>query len=188
MPMPETAGLPVSPDGKLADNIAHFARALRKAGLRIGPGRVIDAVRAVEAAGFTRREDFYWTLHACFVSRPADRTVFAQVFRLFWRDPRYLEHMMSLLLPALRMAEEDQRRAAPAERRAAEALLDGVNVKPPEAMVNEDATEVEIDMALTASSEERLRTLDFELMSPAEIAEARRMIARRTPTVFSAGC
>ena len=178
--MPETAGLPVSPDGKLADNIAHFARALRKAGLRIGPGRVIDAVRAVEAAGFTRREDFYWTLHACFVSRPADRTVFAQVFRLFWRDPRYLEHMMSLLLPALRMAEEDQRRAAPAERRAAEALLDGVNVKPPEAMVNEDATEVEIDMALTASSEERLRTLDFELMSPAEIAEARRMIARLT--------
>jgi len=60
-------------DGRLADNITHFARALRKAGLRIGPGRVIDAIRAVEAAGFSERTDFYWVLHASFVSRPEER-------------------------------------------------------------------------------------------------------------------
>ncbi len=97
--MSDYAPLSLPDDGKLAANIAHFARALRKAGLPIGPGRVVDAIRAVEAAGFTGRTDFYWTLHACFVSRPEHRAVFAQVFRLFWRDPRYLEHMMSLLLP-----------------------------------------------------------------------------------------
>ena len=105
-------------DGKLAHNIAHFARALRKAGLPIGPGRVIDAIRAVEAAGFTEKRDFYWTLHACFVSRPEQMPVFAQVFRLFWRDPRYLEHMMALMLPAIRGAQED-RNAEAAEKRAA---------------------------------------------------------------------
>ncbi len=123
--MVDLPDLTIPEDGKLSDNIAHFARALRKAGLRLGPGRVIDAVRAVEAAGFTDRRDFYWVLHACFVSRPTERAVFDQVFRLFWRDPAYLEHMMSMLLPQVRGAH-DERVAAPAEKRAAEALLDGV--------------------------------------------------------------
>ena len=68
--MTDYAPLDLPEDGKLSHNIAHFARALRKAGLPIGTGRVIDAIRAVEAAGFTHRTDFYWTLHACFVSRP----------------------------------------------------------------------------------------------------------------------
>ena len=38
--------LDIPEDGKLARNIAHFARALRRAGLPIGPCRVIDAIRA----------------------------------------------------------------------------------------------------------------------------------------------
>ena len=36
-------------EGRLADNIVYFARALRKAGLKIGPGAIVDAVLAVEA-------------------------------------------------------------------------------------------------------------------------------------------
>ncbi len=48
-----TPDLNLPDDPKLAHNITHFARALRKAGLPMGPGRVIDAIRAVEAAGFT---------------------------------------------------------------------------------------------------------------------------------------
>ena len=86
-------------DGKLAANIAHFARALRKAGLPVGTGRVLEAIRAVEAVGFGDRRDFYFTLQACFVSRPEHREVFAQVFRLFWRDPQFMERMMALLVP-----------------------------------------------------------------------------------------
>ncbi len=124
--MPEYAPLDLPEDGKLTHNITWFARALRKAGLPVGPGRVIDAIRAVEAAGFTSRTDFYWTLHACFVCRPEHRAVFAQMFRLYWRDPRYLEHMMSLMLPAIRGVQEEHK-ARPAEKRAAEALLDGVD-------------------------------------------------------------
>ena len=73
--------------GRLAENIAHFGRALRRAGLPVGPGHVADAIRAVATAGFTEREDFYWTLHAVFVSRPEERAVFHQIFRLYWRDP-----------------------------------------------------------------------------------------------------
>ena len=49
--MCESTAFDIPEDGRLAANITHFARALRKAGLRIGPGRVIDAIRAVAAAG-----------------------------------------------------------------------------------------------------------------------------------------
>jgi uncharacterized protein with von Willebrand factor type A (vWA) domain len=156
---------------RLAENIAHFARALRKAGLPVGPGRVVEAVRAVEAAGFTERADFYHTLAACFVSRPEERPVFAQTFRLFWRDPRFLEQMMSLLLPLVRDANPPPK-PAPAERRAAEALADAAP-RPAEA----EGSEIELDATLTLSDRERLRHVDFEQMSAAELAAARRAIA-----------
>lgn len=177
--MARYADLALPDDGKLSHNIAHFARALRKAGLPIGPGRVIDAIRAVEAAGFSERADFFWTLHACFVSRPEHRPVFAQVFRLYWRDPRYLEHMMSLMLPAIRGVQEE-RLAQAAEKRAAEALLDGADREvPQEDRPGDDAeTQIEVDASATMSQQERLRTLDFEQMSTAEVAEAKRMLAR----------
>jgi uncharacterized protein with von Willebrand factor type A (vWA) domain len=173
--MASYADLPLPEDGKLSHNIAHFARALRKAGLPVGPGRLVDAIRAVEAAGFSERRDFYWTLHACFVSRPEHRAVFAQVFRLYWRDPRYLEHMMALMLPAVRGVQEE-RPAEAAAKRAAEALLDQQD-RPVPRQDDTEATEIEIDASRTASAEERLRTLDFEQMSAAEVAEARRMLA-----------
>ena len=170
--------LPENP--KLAQNILHFARALRKAGLPVGSGRVIDAIRAVAAADFTERSDFYWVLHACFVSRPEHRLVFAQVFRLYWRDPRYLEHMMAMMLPAIRGVQEE-RTADAAEKRAAEALLDGQGPEPPDTGESpEDEVLIEIDASQTMSGEERLRTLDFEQMSTEEIAEAKRMLARLT--------
>ena len=171
------AELDLPEDGKLAHNIAHFGRALRKAGLPIGPGRVIDAIRAVEAVGFTEKRDFYWTLHACFVSRPEQMPVFAQVFRLYWRDPRYLEHMMSLMLPAIRGVQEEKVAEA-AEKRAAEALLDGADRPMPDDPGPEGDTKVEVDATSTMSREERLRTLDFEQMSTAEVAEAKRMLSR----------
>ncbi len=177
--MAELPPLELPDDPKLAGNITHFARALRRAGLPIGPGRVIDAIRAVEAAGFTDKRDFYWTLHACFVNRPEHRRVFAQLFRLYWRDPRFMEHMMSLLTPMVRGVQEE-RAAQAAEKRAAEALLDGAEApeRPEKEETSEEDTILEMDASLTMSSKERLRTLDFEQMSLAEMAEAKRMLAK----------
>ncbi|OUS38844.1 VWA domain-containing protein [Rhodobacterales bacterium 56_14_T64] len=174
--MPELPPLVIPNQPKLAQNITHFARALRKAGLPIGPGRVVDAVEAVAAAGFTSRTDFYWALHACFVSKPEHRVIFSQVFRLYWRDPRFLEHMMAMLLPAMRGVQEEKP-AKPGEKRAAEALLDGTQPDP-EQIENEEGTEVEFEATLTMSAEERLRTLDFEQMSTDEVARAKRILAQ----------
>ena len=177
--MPEYPDLALPDHPKLAHNITHFARALRKAGLPIGPGRVAEAIAAVQAAGFTSKTDFYWVLHACFVSKPDHRRVFAQVFRLYWRNPQYLEHMMAAMLPAIRGVQEE-RQATAAERRAAEALLDGARPEEPAQGSDEEqeGTEIEVDASMTMSAEERLRTLDFEQMSVDEIARAKRMLAQ----------
>ncbi|KQI73068.1 hypothetical protein AN191_04010 [Loktanella sp. 5RATIMAR09] len=164
-------------DPKLAQNITHFARALRRAGLAIGTGRVIDAIRAVAVVGFTQKADFFWTLHACFVSKPEEHLIFAQLFRLYWRDPEYLEQMMSFLRPMVRGTQEE-RAAAPAEKRAAEALLDGEERPLPPQPDSDDEIEIDIDATQTASAEERLRTLDFELMSVAEMNAAKAVLAK----------
>lgn len=177
--MPDPVPFNIPEDGKLAHNITHFARALRKAGLPVGPGRTLTAIEAVAAAGFTRKADFYWALHAVFVNRPEQRLVFDQIFRLFWRDPRYMEHMMSLMLPAIRGVQEETAAAA-AARRAAEALLDGAEppARPESPEPEEEEVRIEVDASQTASAAERLRTLDFEQMTTAEVAKARRMLAR----------
>ncbi|MCC5968894.1 MAG: VWA domain-containing protein [Pararhodobacter sp.] len=177
--MTEAPPLSLPDDPRLVENLTHFARALRRAGLPVGPGRVLTAIEAVAAAGFSHKIDFYWVLHACFVSRPEERQVFNQVFRLFWRDPRYMEHMMSLLLPAMRGAQEEHAADAGAKR-AAEALLDGAEApdRPEQDEDDEGETKIDIDASQTASAEERLRSLDFEQMSTDEAAAARRMLVK----------
>ncbi|WP_083484307.1 VWA domain-containing protein [Loktanella sp. 3ANDIMAR09] len=177
--MVDLADLALPENPKLAQNITHFARALRRAGLPIGPGRVIDAVRAVQAAGFTDRMDFYWTLHACFVSKREEQATFGQIFRLYWRDPRYLEQMMSFMQPMVRGVAEE-RTAQAAEKRAAEALLDGEerDVPQPQDEARDDEILLDIDASQTISTQERLRSLDFEQMSLAEMAAARRILAQ----------
>src|SRR6516225_9105686 len=92
---------PTSPkgSGRLADNIVHFARALRAAGLPVGPGAVLDALHAVQTAGVGTKDDFYWTLHAVFVKRHEHSIIFEQAFRIFFRKRGYLDQLMAMLLP-----------------------------------------------------------------------------------------
>ena len=77
----------------------HFARLLRAAGLRLGPDRVVDCVKALELADCNRRDDWYWTMSAVFLSKEEQRPIFDQAFRIFWRDPKLVEKMMNALLP-----------------------------------------------------------------------------------------
>src|ERR1700731_1596722 len=85
--------------GRLAENIVYFARALRAAGIPVGPGAVLDALAAVRAAGVGTRDDFYWTLHAVFVKRHEHSLLFDQAFRIFFRKRAFLEKLMAALLP-----------------------------------------------------------------------------------------
>src|ERR671935_2178069 len=85
--------------GRLAENIVHFARALRAAGIPVGPGAIMDALAAVEAAGVGTREDFYWTLHAVLVKRHEHSLLFDQAFRIFFRRRAFLDKLIASLSP-----------------------------------------------------------------------------------------
>src|SRR5438105_14794692 len=82
--------------GRLAENILYFARALRAAGIPVGPGAVLDALEAVQAARIGTREDFYWTLHAVFVKRHEHSILFDQAFRIFFRRRGLLEQLLAI--------------------------------------------------------------------------------------------
>lgn len=159
------------PKGRLADNIAYFARTLRRAGLKLGPSATLDAVDAVRAAGLSTRDDFYWTLHCVLVSRREDEAVFAEAFRLFWRSRDLLEKMIAMFSPTLtRDAVPEKKRAG--ETRVADALFEGArNVSSRQAK-----PEIEIDASLSVSDREVLRTKDFAQMSAAEAEDAKRAI------------
>ncbi len=164
--LPETKGI-------LTENIVHFARALRKAGVKVGTSQVQAAIEAVEAAGFTRKTDFYHTLRATMINRPDHLDVYHQVFSMFWRDPEYLEQMIRMMSPMLqREATDEEKRKDAAQRRASEALTD----TPPPTSDAATRTEVELDATMSFSASEVLRGMDFEQMSAAEIAEAERAV------------
>src|SRR5262245_12048965 len=95
-----------NPGGRIADNIVYFARTLRKAGMRVGPAAVKDAIEAVLAAGIGSREDFYWTLHAVLVTRHEDHATFDEAFRLFWKSHELIEKMLAMFFPTLPVDRE----------------------------------------------------------------------------------
>ncbi len=164
-------------EGRLADNIVHFTRALRKAGVGVGTSQVHTAIEAVRCAGFTRRQDFYYTLRATLITRPEHLETFHQVFNFFWRDPEFLERMMKMMLPLVQaMGGDDDVSPKAAERRAAEALADRQD-RPSQAPERE---KIDIDAQFSWSANEQLRAMDFDQMSAGEIAEAARAIRRLT--------
>jgi len=162
--------------GRLADNIMHFARTLRAAGLPIGPGKVIAAIEALQAAGIGSRDDFYWTLHAVFVQRREHRDIFDQAFHIFWRNPQFLQRMMSMLLPSLTIDQPDPAKEREISPRLAEALQRDLDDDTVDTMEAEE--ELQIDAALTYSQRELLQQTDFDKMTNAELQEAKRAIAQ----------
>jgi len=156
--------------GRLADNLVHFARALRAAGIPVGPGAVLDALGAVETAGIGAREDFYWILHAIFVKRHEHSLLFDQAFRIFFRRRGTIDALLAAMLPQAPAPEKEK--PPPGAQRVQEALLASRGEperKPPE---------LETDARLTVSDREVLQKKDFAQMTAAEIAAAREAIKR----------
>lgn len=164
---PKRLNKAVNPSGKLPDNILYFARTLRGAGMRLGPASVVDAVRAVEVAGITDREDFYWILHTIFVKRREDHPVFDEAFKLYWRSRELVEKMLQMFSPMAANRDKQAEKKA-GQSRVSQALFAGQeNQKPKE------KPQIEIDALLSASGNEVLRKKDFAQMNVEELAEAK---------------
>lgn len=170
-----TATAATNDGGRLVANIMYFARVLRNAGIPIGPGKVMDALRAVIAVGVANREDFYWTLHAVFVDRHDRHDLFDQAFRIFWRGPRISERLQPVRQPAIG-GDGEKGTGETIARRIAEALkIAGAATETKEVSPDE---EIQLDAAMTWSRTEVLRNKDFEKMTAHEIEAARKEIAK----------
>src|SRR5437763_5246127 len=157
-------------NGRLAENIVYFARALCAAGIPVGPGAMLDALSAVEAARVGTREDFYWTLHAVFVKRHEHSLLVQQAFDIFFRKRAYLEKLLAALIPQAPPRQKEPPR--PGAQRLEEALFSGLRA------LERAREDMEIDARLTVSDREVLQRKDFAQMTAAEITAAKAAIGR----------
>lgn len=171
--LPSTAELP----GHLADNVVHFARVLRAAGVPVGTDRVLLALDALQVAGLTSRTDLYSTLHCCLIDRAEHRALFDQAFHVFWKDPDLLGQMMRMLLPQVSEKQGGSPPPPPESRRLAEALFKSQR----EAEPPRKGERIEIDAQMSWSEREALRKADFDSMTTAEWNAARRMLGQLAP-------
>src|SRR5262245_33519954 len=139
------------PQGRLADNITHFARLLRQSGLPVGPGQVLDAIDAAQCGGLANRSDFYWTLHAVLVRRHEHSVIFDQAFDIFWRRPKMIEQLMQLFFQRTRREAVDRPKRA-GQRRVGEAMFQDLGG----ADERLDPQALEIESIATASAQDVL--------------------------------
>ena len=75
------------------------ARARRASWLSSSP----TTLEAAETAGVRERADFRAALEAVFVKKREHAPVFDEAFRLFWRRRGYLEQLISMMAPSIRI-------------------------------------------------------------------------------------
>jgi uncharacterized protein with von Willebrand factor type A (vWA) domain len=149
--------------GQLAENVLHFARALRRAGVPVGPDRALDALRALQVSGVERRDDVYWTLAAVLLGRREHFDLFDQAFQAFWR------HRRLAAFAALQTTEQTGEDERVLSNRLAQALNLARSELAPETSGERRES--------GASEKESLRRRDFEAMTLEELAQAKAMIA-----------
>lgn len=167
------AGIEPMPDqsGRLASNIVFFARTLRSAGLPVGPGSAMDAVRAVEVAGLVNRADFRCVLHSVFVKKHEHTIIFDQAFDIFWKKRGFMQKLLAMLSPSAEQMKQERKPAQAGATRVAEAMF-----KRPDQEQAEQS--LDLDARLTMSAQEILQKKDFAQMSAEEIARANEEIAK----------
>ena len=161
---------------KLSDNVLYFARVLRSAGIPIGSGRILEAIKAINKIGLADKSIFYWALHSVFVHKNEHREIFDQTFKIFWKNPRLLEKMMQLALPRLNTGTPETS-DADINRRVQEAFNTD-NISEDNYVDASTEDELEFDAVMTYSESELLQGMDFEQMSSDEINKAKKVIAQ----------
>jgi uncharacterized protein with von Willebrand factor type A (vWA) domain len=73
--------------GQFLHNLLLFGRVLRRLGLDINPGRMMDLVSALDYIEIGRKADFFYAARTLLVHERADLPLFDEAFEIFWRKP-----------------------------------------------------------------------------------------------------
>ena len=153
--------------GYILNNLMLFAQVLRRLGLDVGSGNVLDLVRATEYAPLGRKQDFYQAARCLLVHRKQDFPLFDEAFQVFWRKPATGQTTRDL-----RSMGEDRRFRQPQVGPPSSRDGDGTDGE------GTDPSGVHVDLTRTYSAREVLREKDFADFTPAEVIDARRMMSQ----------
>ncbi|MFC4948818.1 vWA domain-containing protein [Pseudonocardia sp. GCM10023141] len=162
--MTAPAGRRGEPGGALVEVLVGFGRALREAGIAVGPGDVETFCAALVPLDPTDLLDLYWAGRATMITRHEDGAAYDEVFAAwFLGETNPVEHLVQL---ALEPVEHDSVLEVPA-------------TEPSGAEEDED----EATMGLVASGADTLRHKAFGACTPDELRAVRRIMAqlRLTP-------
>jgi len=155
-------------NGHILHNLMMFGETLRKIGLDVGSGNMLDLVRALEYTPISHKQDFQQAARSILVHRKQDIALFNEAFQVFWRRPATGQTTRDL-----RSLGEQRRYRNP-------------QVAPPRGGDdgNGAATEGDdddagdrVDLTRTYSAREVLRQKDFSDFNGLEISEAKRMMS-----------
>jgi uncharacterized protein len=166
MPTPSTNGNNQE-QVHILHNLMLFGEVLRRLGLDFGSGNMLDLVRATEDVSIGRKQDFRYAARCLLVHRKQDLPLFDEAFQVFWRRPATGQSPLDL-----RSIGEERRYRTP-------------QIIPPS--VSDSGTErgegdsqegqPAVDLSRTYSAREVLREKDFADFTPAEMSQARAMMA-----------
>jgi uncharacterized protein with von Willebrand factor type A (vWA) domain len=162
-----------SPTGdRLAANLLHFVRLLRRLGFSVSATQVSDLLRALALIDVATRDDFYCVARCCLVRKPDDLALFDRAFQLFWlgREQWLLEMGMA---DYQRPSSLQQQAVHPAARASSKDRFADRYL--PEEETDHESPEG-TDLSTTYSPWETLRRKDFAAMSDEEVQAARRWI------------
>jgi len=153
-----------------------FSRRLHEAGLPVSVERTTSFTRALTLTRPIARRRLYWTARAVFVSDPAQVKAFDRVFReVFGGGPRAEEPPAEARPTA--QATDDERPTSPADLHP-ESSSSTSSVTGDDPGPSSESEPREVPVALAASEEEVLREKRFDELSPRELAQLYRLMAR----------
>ncbi len=73
--------------GQFLHNLLLFGRVLRRLGLDVNPGRMMDLISALDTIEIGKKSDFFYAARTLLVHEREDLLLFDEAFELFWRKP-----------------------------------------------------------------------------------------------------
>ena len=163
--IPNDAG----PDGHILHSLTLFGEMLRRVGLEVGSGNMLDLVRATDHVSIGRRGEFFQAARSILVHRKQDLPIFDEAFQVFWRKPSDRTTTMDL-----RSLGEQRRFRKPQVGTGRDDGPEGDGAV--EGEPDDDSVQ-NVDLSRTYSAFEVLRQKDFSEFTSREMAEARLMMA-----------
>lgn len=166
---------------RLLHELLRFAALLRRMGLSVGTGQALDAARALAAIDLTRRDDVYAALRAVLLDRHAHEPAFAAAFDRFWAGLAPLLEEFTSTVAGYAPSEGGSSRGDEREAGARESVRRVLMLAGDTEAEGDDAPPSEEDgssgQVVAYSASEALRHKDFTHLTPAELAEMRRLLA-----------